>query len=75
MALTRGASGDIFAQREKERLDLAVARAMIQAAEEFGICGKMVVTSVSNEGAWVVKVSLPFSTENIRFETTSNSAA
>ena len=44
-----------------------MARAMIQAAEEFGICGKMVVTSVSNDGAWVVKASPPFSTENISF--------
>ena len=67
MALTSGASGDIFAQREKERSDLAVARAMIQATEEFGISGKTIVTSVSNEGARVVKVSLPFSTENISF--------
>ena len=67
MALTSGASGDIFAQREKARSDLAMARAMIQAAEEFGICGKMLVTSVSNEGARVVKVSPPFSTGNISF--------
>ena len=67
MALTSGASGDIFAQREKEQSDLAVARAMIQVTEEFGISGKMIVTSVSNEGAWVVKVSPPFSTENISF--------
>ena len=67
MALTSGASGDIFAHHEKERSDLAVARAMIQATEEFGISGKMIVTSVSNEGARVVKVSPPFSTENISF--------
>lgn len=67
MALTSGASGDIFAQREKERSDLAVARAMIQAAEEFGITGKMLVTSASNEGARVVKVTPPFSTGNIAF--------
>ena len=63
MALTSGASGDIFAQREKERSDLAVAWAMIQATEEFGISGKMIITSVSNEGPRVVKVSPPFSTK------------
>jgi homoserine kinase len=67
MALTSGASGDIFAQREKERSDLAVARAMIQAAEQFGITGKMLVTSASNEGARVIKVTPPFSTDNISF--------
>ena len=67
MAITSGASGDIFAQREKERSDLAVARAMISAAEQFGISGKMLVTSASNEGARVVKVSPPFSTDNISF--------
>ena len=67
MAITSGASGDIFAQREKERSDLAVARAMISAAEKFGISGKMLVTSASIEGARVVKVSPPFSTDNISF--------
>lgn len=67
MALTSGASGDIFAQREKERSDLDVARAMIRAAEQFGIRGKMLVTSASNEGARVIKVSPPFSTDDISF--------
>jgi homoserine kinase len=67
MAITSGASGDIFAQREKERSDLAVARAMINAAEKFGVNGKIVVTSASNEGARVVKVVPPFSTGTIAF--------
>jgi homoserine kinase len=67
MAVTAGASGDIFAQREKERSDLAVARAMIQTAEHFGISGKMLVTSASAEGARVVKVSPPFSDEMISY--------
>jgi homoserine kinase len=67
MAITSGASGDIFAQREKERSDLAVARAMIAAAEQFGVKGKMLISSASNEGARVVKVDPPFSTTDISY--------
>lgn len=67
MALTSGASGDIFTQREKERTDFSVARAMMQVAETFGIKGRIVVTQASNEGARVVKVDPPFSTEYITF--------
>jgi homoserine kinase len=65
MAVTSGASGDIFAQREKERSDRVVARAMIQAAEECGVRGKLVVTTVANEGARVINVDPPFSTGDI----------
>jgi homoserine kinase len=65
MAVTSGASGDIFAQREKERSDRVVARAMIQAAEECGISGKLVVTTVANEGARVINVDPPFSSGDI----------
>ena len=67
MALTAGASGDIFAQREKERSDLAVAKAMNLAAEEYGVKGSIVVTGVATEGARVVKVDPPFSSGNISF--------
>ncbi len=67
MAMTSGASGDIFAQREKERTDLAVAKAMSRAAEQFGIKGKIVVTNAANEGARVVKVEPPFSSNVITY--------
>jgi homoserine kinase len=67
MAITTGASGDIFAQREKERSDLAVAKAMIQAADEFGVPGRLVVTHMTNEGAHVVKVDPPFSSGAITY--------
>src|SRR6056300_571030 len=62
MALTSGASGDIFAQREKERTDILVAKAMIQCAKDFGVDGKLLVTNVVTEGARVIKVEPPFST-------------
>jgi len=65
MAITSGASGDIFTQREKERTDSLVARAMIQVAEDCNIKGKLLVTAAVNEGARVVKVEPPFSTDNI----------
>lgn len=64
MALTSGASGDIFTQREKERTDRAVALAMRKVAGEHGITGKCVITRISNEGAKVVKVDPPFSSED-----------
>lgn len=67
MALTSGASGDIFAQREKERTDLQVAKAMSRAAEQFGIKGKLVVTNSANEGARVVRVEPPFSSNVITY--------
>lgn len=67
MALTSGASGDIFAQREKERTDIHVARAMMKVAKDFGIEGKLLVTNVVTEGARVVKVMPPFSTGGITY--------
>jgi homoserine kinase len=67
MAITSGASGDIFAQREKERSDRAVAMAMIRAAEENGVKGKLVIYQISNEGARVTKVDPPFSTDGITY--------
>mmetsp|Transcript_42937 Transcript_42937/g.63699 ORF Transcript_42937/g.63699 Transcript_42937/m.63699 type:complete len:430 (-) Transcript_42937:91-1380(-) len=67
MALTSGASGDIFTQREKERTDHSVAKAMIRTAETFGIKGKLMVTSAANEGAKVVRVEPPFSSESITY--------
>jgi len=67
MALTSGASGDIFAQREKERTDVFVAKAMIQCAKDFGIDGKLLVTNVVTEGCRVVKVMPPFSTGDITY--------
>mmetsp|Transcript_27013 Transcript_27013/g.55906 ORF Transcript_27013/g.55906 Transcript_27013/m.55906 type:complete len:472 (-) Transcript_27013:306-1721(-) len=67
MALTSGAAGDIFAQREKERTDILVAKAMIQCAKDYGIDGKLLVTNVVSEGARVVHVEPPFSTGEITY--------
>ena len=67
MALTSGASGDIFTQREKERVDLAVAEAMLQVAENFGIKGQLLITNTSHEGAHVTRVVPPFSTDKISY--------
>lgn len=64
MALTSGASGDIFTQREKERTDRGVALAMLKVAEDFNIKGRLVVTQMSHEGAHIVKVDPPFSSKD-----------
>lgn len=67
MALTSGASGDIFTQRENERTDLDVAKAMTEVSEQFGVTGNVLVTQASHEGARVVNVDPPFSTGNISY--------
>jgi len=64
MALTSGASGDIFTQREKERTDRGVALAMLKVAEDFNIKGRLVVTQMTHEGAHIVKVEPPFSSKD-----------
>jgi homoserine kinase len=67
MAMTSGASGDIFTQREKERTDYGVANAMLEAAHALGVEGKVLVSNVVNEGARVVKVDPPFSSGAIKY--------
>ena len=67
MAITSGASGDIFTQREKERTDSQVAKAMLQVAEEMGIKGQLLVTQAVHEGARVIKVDPPFSSDSITY--------
>lgn len=67
MALTSGASGDIFTQREKERTDSAVAKAMLQVAAEYNIKGKLLVTKPVHEGARVIKVEPSFSCDTITY--------
>mmetsp|Transcript_38673 Transcript_38673/g.78881 ORF Transcript_38673/g.78881 Transcript_38673/m.78881 type:complete len:430 (-) Transcript_38673:442-1731(-) len=67
MALTSGASGDIFTQNERERVDHAVAKAMLAVAQSHGIKGNLLVTQGSHEGAKVVKVDPPFSTQDITY--------
>ncbi|GMI29272.1 hypothetical protein TrCOL_g13668 [Triparma columacea] len=63
MALTSGASGDIFTQHEKELNHVEVAKAMKKSARESGIDGRVVVTNICNEGAKVIRVEPPFSSE------------
>ena len=61
MALTSGASGDIFTQRDKERVDRKVAEAMIEAAKCTKTDGEVFITSASGVGAQVVSAVPPFS--------------
>jgi len=61
LAITTGAAGDIFAQREKERVDRKVADAMIAAAADVGVRGQVFITEPSLTGAYVASVEPPFS--------------
>jgi len=67
MALTSGASGDIFTQREMERTDSAVAKAMLGVAADFNIKGQLLVTKLVQDGAQVVNVEPQFSSETITY--------
>lgn len=68
MALTSGASGDIFTQRNKERVDRKVAEAMIQAAKEFGTKGQVFITNPSEQGAYVVSAEPAYSNPLVRYK-------
>lgn len=65
MALTSGASGDIFAQRAKERTDTVVAAAMIKAANLVGVEGQVFITQPIETGAYVVSTQPSFSSKTM----------
>lgn len=67
MAITSGASGDIFTQRNKERVDKKVAEAMLQAALACGTKGKVYITSPVEHGAYVVSAEPAFSQGLVRY--------
>jgi len=67
MAITSGASGDIFTQRAKERTDSQVARAMLQVAEHMNIKGQVLVTQPVHEGARVINMDPHFSSSEISY--------
>lgn len=67
LALTSGASGDIFAQREKERVDTAVAKAMLTASKEVGVDGQVFITQPVETGAHVVHAEPNFSNRLLRY--------
>lgn len=67
MALTSGASGDIFTQRAKERVDLKVAAAMLEAAKNCGTNGQVFITAPVEHGAVVVSAEPAFSQGVVKF--------
>ncbi|KAJ1412253.1 ribosomal protein S5 domain 2-type protein [Ochromonadaceae sp. CCMP2298] len=68
MALTSGASGDIFTQRTKERVDRKVAEAMLEAAAKFGVKGNVFITAPVMHGAYVVSAEPSFSHGLVRYK-------
>ena len=65
MAITSGAVGDIYSQRQEERRDLSVAQAMIERARECGVEGRIIITKPTDVGAHVVRANPPFSEGSI----------
>ncbi len=68
MAITSGASGDIFAQRLSERTDWAVAQAMVRTAEAVGVKGQVYITAPAEFGATVVSAEPAFSSKVVKFK-------
>lgn len=67
MALTSGASGDIFTQRHKERVDRKVAEAMLAVTDKFKIKGEVFITAPVEHGAIVVSAEPHFSRGLVRY--------
>jgi homoserine kinase len=67
MALTSGASGDIFTQRNKERVDRQVAQAMLAAAQFHNVKGEVFITAPVEHGAYVVSAEPAFSQGPVRY--------
>ena len=67
MALTSGASGDIFTQRDKERVDRNVAEAILKVAKECNIKGEVIITSPVQHGAYVISAEPPLSHGQVRY--------
>lgn len=67
MAITSGASGDIFTQREKERVDKKVAEAMLAAASACEVPGEVFISEPVETGAYVVSAEPPFTKGLVRY--------
>ncbi len=61
MAITSGALGDIYSQSDSERNERAVADAMLKAASDIGIRGRVFITAPVSKGACVVSARPQFS--------------
>ncbi len=61
LAITSGRKGDIFAQRQGERCERAVADAMKEAASAVGVPGRVFIMEPSARGAHVVCAEPSFS--------------
>ena len=54
LALTSGAKGDIYSQKNNERAERTVADAMISAGKDIGVSGRVFITNSTRLGAHVV---------------------
>ncbi len=68
MAITSGASGDIFTQRAKERVDTKVAEAMLAAADKCKVNGNVYISGPVEGGAVVVSADPPFTQGLVRYK-------
>ena len=67
MAITSGASGDIFTQRAKERVDRRVAKAMLDVALKHNVKGEVFISAPVENGAVVLSAIPTFSDGLVRY--------
>lgn len=65
LAITSGAKGDIYSQKNNERMERKVADSMIAAAKAIGVTGRVFLTNPTTIGAHVVAARPAFSTSSI----------
>lgn len=66
IAFTSGRSGDVTAQKESERQELAVAEALLNAADKAGVPGHVLVTKPVEHGGYVVSETAVLAPEHRR---------
>lgn len=66
IAFTSGRSGDVTAQKESERQELAVAEALLSSADKAGVPGHVLVTKPVEHGGYVVSETAVLAPEHRR---------
>jgi len=67
LAITSGAAGDIFTQHGSERMERAIADAMVAAGKKMKCPGRVYITRPVMHGAYISKADPPFSQGVIRY--------
>ena len=67
LAITKGAAGDTLVQHGSERMERAIADAMILAGQHVGVPGRVYITRPVMKGAYILRADPPFSQGVVRY--------